>query len=80
MGVQHVYKVSDPTSRELCARGEACLYWFRTYLQAQKKYTHTCIIASNSRGLFARVQPVYIVSFSYLQGTVHCDTAYFYGF
>ena len=37
MGVQHVYKNSEPTSRELCAGGEACLYWFRTYRQTQKK-------------------------------------------
>ena len=31
--VQPVYKVSEPTSRELSAGGEACLYRFCTYLR-----------------------------------------------
>ena len=47
-----------------CVRGVKHVYTGSEPTSRHKrKYTHTCIIASNSRGLFARVQPVYMVSF-----------------
>ena len=50
LGMQPIYTVSEPTSTELSAWSEACLYRFRTYLQGtfcQGYSQFTCICFPN---------------------------------